>query len=314
MADNMSDLYKTLGLVNNASEGARAQQELELRKKQQLADFLQKGVTPDAAGLTDLGQSKQGAEMAGNKFTQEGYEPASARSQGISQFVGKAPSGMGAPTNIAATDLEKVQPLIDAAIKAKSATDVYGKKQGAVTDKVLQIDQASLNKENSKNEDASQAARDLKEMAVAAKSGSPVDSELLKVAAARAATHGQRVNQQEIQAAGGSQAWLDRSRRAASIAATGVMRPEDADNLIKYADTIEKSAQKGRNDVITRHAMQHAVRTHKSIQQARADLTGESPTMNQGQGLQPPGPGVGFDTTPPIDPIEAEMRRRGKIK
>lgn len=123
IGNRMSDLGQFIG------KQKIAQQEQDRLKTQQLAQFLKEGVNPDASGLNELGQAQQGAQISSAQHTQAGFDPNSSLSKSMGGYIGQV-SGQPTPTGMGASDIEKVQPVIDTAQKAQAELD----KQQAIAD------------------------------------------------------------------------------------------------------------------------------------------------------------------------------------
>lgn len=114
------------------------QQTEDRMKKEQLAEFLQKGVQPNAAGYTPAGQAYEQNRVGEAQFQTAGRDAASPRSQGINQYIGQM-TGQPAP-NINAVDSEKLVPMI--------STHIKGTQAAQLTDQKAILDQQALDRES----------------------------------------------------------------------------------------------------------------------------------------------------------------------
>lgn len=288
------------------------QQVQNLANRKQQGEFLEKGISPDASGLTPYGQSQQNTQIAGNEFKTAGYNPASPRSNALTTGLQGLAPGIKTPVGVAAEDLEKVQPTLDTAIKAKSALDVYGKKQGVVQDKVLQTDQSNMRKDPGYS--AAQQGLDEGEMAktmLDQATKNPIAGNVMPIIMAKLQTGSKRVPVQEVAMYGGSKAFDARIAQAMQQATTGTLTTENHDFLSKIVDADTATHRSNKQAAVLRHSLQRSQRTHSPINQSMKELTGEdqNSVLNTGQGVQPPAPPVGFEAD-----IANEIQRRQKAK
>lgn len=288
-------LNEGLNALNTGAAGLRSQNELALRQKQQLADFLTKGIKPDASGLNDYGQNVQNTAVATNNFSQAGMDPTSQRSQGLAQFIGKSPSGMGAPQGVAANDLEKVQPILDAAIKAKSAKSIFGEKRNDIENKDLQKDQQGL----VADPEFKRARQGINEGKLAlgqlddasskpdGSPGNPISGAAMGIVMAKLKTGTSRLNQNEIMAFGGAKGLEDRLNQSMQQAQNGTLTKENVGFLKQVIQKDLQIHQQTMQQATTERARQRAIRKGIPLSEAINQLSLSDPSQ-PAQTTQPP--------------------------
>jgi hypothetical protein len=289
---------KNKGLIAQYSAPARNQKIQDLTQGIQEEPGGEVSFTPEMQQQRSL---KQQADVASSKSAIGEHDPNSPESQSMRNYAKSL--GLKVDNTMSASQMREMLPLGVQKIKGDELLAVAGLKNQTGANKTdqkdLQHDQDKLfaDKDYVSANSGIAAGNKLRTLL---EQNNPIEANMAPVFMARAAVGGGRLNQQEIQAAGGSKAIQDRINQAIAQATSGKLSPENQQFMLQMLDKADEADRANLASTVDRYAQRRAHNKGTDTDIEYENLTGSKRAapaqglLSGKAGAKAPPPGMSF--------------------